>query len=102
MDEFDALWAFLVAAVVAFVATPPTARLARRLGVLNQPRDRDLHDHDVPGLGGLAILVGRAGGGGCSSCPDDRETRGILAGRGGHRAGRRAGRLRARAGCRRW
>ncbi len=79
MDEFDALWAFLVAAVVAFVATPPTARLARRLGVLNQPRDRDLHDHDVPGLGGLAILAAVVVSG-ALFLPDDRETRGILAG----------------------
>ena len=79
MDELDALWAFLVAAVVAFVATPPTARLARRLGVLNQPRDRDLHDHDVPGLGGLAILAAVVVAG-ALFLPDDRETRGILAG----------------------
>ncbi|HMJ95704.1 MAG TPA: MraY family glycosyltransferase [Thermoleophilaceae bacterium] len=57
MDEFDALGAFLVAALIAFVATPPVARLARRLGVLHHPRDRDLHDRPVPGLGGLAILA---------------------------------------------
>ena len=57
MDELDALWAFLVAAVIAFAATPPTARLARRLGVLHYPRERDLHDRPVPGLGGLAILA---------------------------------------------
>ena len=35
MDELDALWAFLVAAVIAFAATPPTARFARRLGVVH-------------------------------------------------------------------
>jgi UDP-GlcNAc:undecaprenyl-phosphate GlcNAc-1-phosphate transferase len=57
MDEFDALWAFLVAALIAFAATPPVARLARRLGVIHRPRDRDLHDRPVPGLGGLAILA---------------------------------------------
>jgi len=57
MDEFDALWAFLVAALIAFAATPPVARLARRLGVIHHPRDRDLHDRPVPGLGGLAILA---------------------------------------------
>ena len=43
MDELDALWAFLVAALIAFAITPPVARLARRLGVIHQPRDRDLH-----------------------------------------------------------
>ncbi len=57
MDELDALGAFLVAALVAFAATAPVARLARRLGVMHHPRDRDLHDRPVPGLGGLAILA---------------------------------------------
>ena len=57
MDELDALWAFLVAAVVAFAVTPPVARLATRMGVVHQPRERDLHERPVPGLGGLAILA---------------------------------------------
>jgi UDP-GlcNAc:undecaprenyl-phosphate/decaprenyl-phosphate GlcNAc-1-phosphate transferase len=57
MDELDALWAFLVAAVVAFAVTPPVARLATRMGVLHHPRERDLHERPVPGLGGLAILA---------------------------------------------
>ncbi len=57
MDELDALWAFLVAALIAFAVTPPVARLARRLGVIHRPRERDLHDKPVAGLGGLAILA---------------------------------------------
>jgi UDP-GlcNAc:undecaprenyl-phosphate GlcNAc-1-phosphate transferase len=57
MDELDALWAFLVAAVVAFAVTPPVARLATRMGVVHSPRERDLHERPVPGLGGLAILA---------------------------------------------
>ena len=57
MDELDALWAFLVAAVVAFAVTPPVARLATRMGVVHHPRERDLHQRPVPGLGGLAILA---------------------------------------------
>jgi UDP-GlcNAc:undecaprenyl-phosphate/decaprenyl-phosphate GlcNAc-1-phosphate transferase len=57
MDEWDALWAFLVAAAIALVATPVTASFARRFGVVHYPRERDLHDHPVPRLGGLAILV---------------------------------------------
>jgi UDP-GlcNAc:undecaprenyl-phosphate/decaprenyl-phosphate GlcNAc-1-phosphate transferase len=79
MDELDALWAFLVAAAVAFAATPPTARLATRLGVLHYPRERDLHDRPVPGLGGLAILAAAVIAG-LIFLPANQETRGILAG----------------------
>jgi UDP-GlcNAc:undecaprenyl-phosphate GlcNAc-1-phosphate transferase len=79
MDELDALWAFLVAAAIAFAATPPTARFARRLGVLHYPRDRDLHDRPVPGLGGLAILVAAAASA-LIFLPANTETRGIVGG----------------------
>jgi UDP-GlcNAc:undecaprenyl-phosphate GlcNAc-1-phosphate transferase len=79
MDEFDALWAFLVAAVIAFAVTPPTARLARRLGVLHYPRERDLHDRPVPGLGGLAILAAVVVAA-LLFLPVGRETRGIVGG----------------------
>jgi UDP-GlcNAc:undecaprenyl-phosphate/decaprenyl-phosphate GlcNAc-1-phosphate transferase len=79
MDELDALWAFLVAAVIAFAVTPPTARLARRMGVLHQPRDRDLHDRPVPGLGGLAILAAVVVAA-LLFLPAGRETRGIVGG----------------------
>src|ERR1700742_2505888 len=57
MDALDALWAFLMAGAISFAATPPVARLPRRLGVIHHPRERDLHERPVPGLGGLAILV---------------------------------------------
>ncbi len=79
MDELDALWAFLVAALIAFAATPPVARLARRLGVIHQPRDRDLHERPVPGLGGLAILVAVVVAA-LLFMPGGRETRGIVVG----------------------
>jgi UDP-GlcNAc:undecaprenyl-phosphate/decaprenyl-phosphate GlcNAc-1-phosphate transferase len=79
MDELDALGAFLVAALIAFVATPPVARLARRLGVLHHPRDRDLHDRPVPGLGGLAILAAAVVSA-LIFLPGSSETRGIIAG----------------------
>jgi UDP-GlcNAc:undecaprenyl-phosphate/decaprenyl-phosphate GlcNAc-1-phosphate transferase len=79
MDELDALWAFLVAAVIAFAATPPTARLARRLGVMHNPRERDLHDRAVPGLGGLAILVAVVVSA-LVFLPGGEETRGIVVG----------------------
>ncbi len=79
MDELDALGAFLVAALIAFVATPPVARLARRLGVLHHPRDRDLHDRPVPGLGGLAILAAVVVAA-LIFLPWNAETRGIIGG----------------------
>jgi UDP-GlcNAc:undecaprenyl-phosphate GlcNAc-1-phosphate transferase len=79
MDELNALGAFLVAALIAFAATPPVARLARRLGVLHRPRDRDLHDRPVPGLGGLAILAAVVVAA-LVFLPWNGETRGILGG----------------------
>src|ERR671916_832894 len=82
MDELDALWAFLVPAVVAFAVTPPTARLATRLGVLHYPRERDLHERPVPGLGGLAILAAAVVSA-LIFLPAGTETRGIVAGPGG-------------------
>src|SRR5918999_720335 len=79
MDELDALWAFLVAAWVALLLTPLVARFARRLGVVNHPRDRDLHDRPTPGLGGLAILAAAVVSA-LLFLPNDRETRGIIGG----------------------
>src|SRR4051794_41973280 len=79
MDELDALWAFLVAALIAFAVTPPVARLARRLGVIHRPRDRDLHDRPVPGLGGLAILAAVIVSA-LLFLPAGAETRGVIGG----------------------
>jgi UDP-GlcNAc:undecaprenyl-phosphate/decaprenyl-phosphate GlcNAc-1-phosphate transferase len=79
MDELDALWAFLVAAVIAFAVTPPAAGLARRLGVVHYPRERDLHERPVPGLGGLSILAAAVVAA-LLFLPGGRETRGIVAG----------------------
>jgi UDP-GlcNAc:undecaprenyl-phosphate GlcNAc-1-phosphate transferase len=53
----DAIGAFAVATVVSWLATPVSARLARRVGVIHVPRERDLHERPTPGLGGLAILA---------------------------------------------
>jgi UDP-GlcNAc:undecaprenyl-phosphate GlcNAc-1-phosphate transferase len=56
--ELDALYAFLVAAVVTALLTPVTMRLARAVGAIDQPRDRGLSDRPTPLLGGLAIFAG--------------------------------------------
>ena len=79
MNDLDALWAFLAAAVVAYLLTPQTARLAQRVGAVAHPRERDLHDAPMPRLGGLAILAGVLLAG-ALFLPGTQETRGILAG----------------------
>ena len=56
--ELDALYAFLVALAVAALLTPLVARLAVRVGAVDEPRDRGLAARSTPLLGGLAILAG--------------------------------------------
>jgi UDP-GlcNAc:undecaprenyl-phosphate GlcNAc-1-phosphate transferase len=58
MSEADAVYAFLSAFVVAAVLTPLTARLARRVGAVDQPKERGLGAGSTPLLGGLAMLGG--------------------------------------------
>jgi UDP-GlcNAc:undecaprenyl-phosphate/decaprenyl-phosphate GlcNAc-1-phosphate transferase len=57
MRYWDAVLSFLVATAVAAVATPLAARLARRLGAMDHPRERGLSQRPTPLLGGLAILA---------------------------------------------
>ncbi len=79
MTELDAVWAFLVAGAATLVATPAAAALARRVGALDTPKERGLHDRPMPRLGGLAILGGVLLAG-LVFVPVDIETRGILLG----------------------
>jgi UDP-GlcNAc:undecaprenyl-phosphate GlcNAc-1-phosphate transferase len=58
MSEADAVYAFLCAFVVAAVLTPLTARLARRVGAVDHPKERGLGAGSTPLLGGLAMLGG--------------------------------------------
>jgi UDP-GlcNAc:undecaprenyl-phosphate GlcNAc-1-phosphate transferase len=57
-NELDAVYAFLVAAAVTALLTPLSMRLARRLGVVDEPRERGLSERPTPLLGGLAIFAG--------------------------------------------
>ena len=79
MPELDAVWALLVAAAVAFAGTPVAAALARRVGAVDEPKERGLHDRPIPRLGGLAILAGALLAG-ALFLPAGPETRGILGG----------------------
>jgi UDP-GlcNAc:undecaprenyl-phosphate/decaprenyl-phosphate GlcNAc-1-phosphate transferase len=56
--ELDALYAFLAAAVITALLTPLTMRLARALGMIDEPRERGLSERPTPLLGGLAIFAG--------------------------------------------
>jgi UDP-GlcNAc:undecaprenyl-phosphate GlcNAc-1-phosphate transferase len=58
MSEADAVYAFFCAFAVAAVLTPLTARLARRVGAVDQPKERGLGAGSTPLLGGLAMLGG--------------------------------------------
>ena len=58
MTKADAVYAFLAAFVVAALLTPLTARLARRVGAVDRPKDRGLGAGSTPLLGGLAMLGG--------------------------------------------
>jgi UDP-GlcNAc:undecaprenyl-phosphate/decaprenyl-phosphate GlcNAc-1-phosphate transferase len=57
MRYWDAVLSFVVAALVAATLTPLAARLARRLGAVDEPRERGLAERATPLLGGLAILA---------------------------------------------
>ncbi|MEX2194967.1 MAG: MraY family glycosyltransferase [Thermoleophilaceae bacterium] len=79
MSELDALWAFLVAGAVSFALTPLAGRLARRVGAVDHPKERGLHDSATPFLGGLAILAGTLAAG-LLFMPAGDQTTAILAG----------------------
>ncbi|HEY2321140.1 MAG TPA: MraY family glycosyltransferase [Solirubrobacteraceae bacterium] len=57
MRYWDAGLSFVVAMAVAAALTPLVARLARRVGAVDRPRDRGLSQRETPLLGGLAILA---------------------------------------------
>ncbi len=57
MHYWDAVLSFVVAAAVSAALTPLAARLARRVGAVDEPRERGLSKRPTPLLGGLAILA---------------------------------------------
>src|SRR6476620_2580186 len=80
-DLLDAFLAFALALVVVWISTPVVKALAWRIGAIDEPRERGLHQFPTPRLGGLAILVAVV----VSALiwlPHDKQTRGILIGAG--------------------
>jgi UDP-GlcNAc:undecaprenyl-phosphate/decaprenyl-phosphate GlcNAc-1-phosphate transferase len=77
--SLDALFAFLLAGLLALLLVPLTDRLARRVGAIDFPGERSLHEAPTPRLGGLAILVGVLAAA-LIWLPWDDETRSILVG----------------------
>jgi UDP-GlcNAc:undecaprenyl-phosphate GlcNAc-1-phosphate transferase len=75
--ESDALYACVVAFAAAAVLTPLVARLAKRVGAVDEMKERGLAREATPLLGGLAIFAGALIAG-LLFLPDNERTRGIL------------------------
>jgi UDP-GlcNAc:undecaprenyl-phosphate GlcNAc-1-phosphate transferase len=58
----DGILGFGLAMVIALLTTPVMGALAWRIGAIDEPRERGLHQFPTPRLGGLAILVAVAAG----------------------------------------
>jgi len=78
-SSIDAFFAFLLAGAVTLVLVPGTDRIARRVGAIDFPNARSLHELPTPKLGGLAILAGVFVAA-LIWLPWDAETRAILVG----------------------
>lgn len=54
----DIAIAFLLAFITAYVLTPYTMRLAKKVGAIDIPNDRRVNKKPMPRLGGLAVICG--------------------------------------------
>ncbi len=75
----DALLAFIAAAAVAWLLVPYAERLAFRVGAIDYPQERSLHERPMPRLSGLAILAAVEAAG-WIWLPGDGQSRSILIG----------------------
>src|SRR6185503_15544468 len=78
-DTLDAFLAFFLALIVVWIATPVVKSLAWRIGAIDEPRERGLHQLPTARLGGLAIWAGIVAAG-LVWLPSSQQTTGILAG----------------------
>jgi len=60
MNVFLFLLPALIAALISYALTPLTARLALRIGAVDEPNSRKIHQQPIPRLGGLAVVIGVA------------------------------------------
>src|SRR5688500_20154170 len=79
MNLLDAILAFFLALVVVWIATPVVKTLAWRIGAIDEPRERGLHQLPTARLGGLAIWAGIVAAG-LVWIPSRQQTNGVLAG----------------------
>jgi UDP-GlcNAc:undecaprenyl-phosphate GlcNAc-1-phosphate transferase len=79
LDAWDAALAFVFAAAVAWALVPAAEAIAKRIGAIDEPNERSLHEQPTPKLGGLAILIAVLGAG-VIWLPWDATTRSILGG----------------------
>jgi UDP-GlcNAc:undecaprenyl-phosphate GlcNAc-1-phosphate transferase len=75
----DAALAFIAAAAIAWLLVPYAEWLAFRVGAIDYPKARSLHDKPMPRLSGLAILVAVEAAG-WIWLPGDSQSRWILIG----------------------
>src|SRR4249919_2090531 len=75
----DAVLAFLMVAAIAWLLVPYVERLAFRVGAIDLPKPRGLHEKPMPRLSGLAILVAVEAAG-WIFLPGEGESRSILLG----------------------
>ncbi len=78
-DSVDAFLAFVFAGSIAWMLVPTAESIARRIGAMDVPKERSLHDVPTPKLGGLAILVAVLAAG-LIWLPWNQDTRVILLG----------------------
>jgi UDP-GlcNAc:undecaprenyl-phosphate/decaprenyl-phosphate GlcNAc-1-phosphate transferase len=78
-DLGTAFEAFGLALVVVWVTTPVAGRIAWRMGAIDRPSERGLHQFPTARFGGMALLIGVLAAG-LVFLPNDRETHAILAG----------------------
>ena len=62
VDTWDAVFAFVAAALITWALVPPAEKLARQVGAIDEPGPRSQHTVSTPRMSGIAILAIGAGG----------------------------------------